>query len=163
MYNHQHRNLPLDTCVVDRATVAKLSTQQPAWFAIRCSGKIVVLRIKGDEQIEAGDAVVNPWVVETFNMSKGTAVNVEMVEVSTLGQRTEVELSFVAHYSLKHWDEVAYGGALSLPHIWTPVWQRTGKVALVENHCKLALFGSALCDGALIVIQTLDSLLVSPM
>lgn len=158
LYGHECSTLPLNSVAI--AAMHSCAEQQ-SWCAIRAGDAIVVLRVKIDSDVAGEDAVANLWVMDALKIRSGTLLSLELVELSTPVQDTVLELNFVAHISQKHWDEVPFNGPLIIPHIWSAIWPTGTKVSIIESHCKLVLMGTALCDGALIAVQALDSLLVS--
>lgn len=157
LYGHECPTLPLNSCAVRHEAAC---TAQRSWCTIQSNNTKVVLRVKGDADIELGDAVSNPWVLDALKLKHGTQVVLEPIDIFALVEPQSIVLEFMAYQSQKHWDEVAFSGHMVIPHTWTSSWPADTKVSLIEKHCQLALLCTAMCDGAAVAVQALDSLLV---
>lgn len=120
----------------------------------------IVLTVQDHSDIEAGDFVADPWVLDFLNAKPADRVSIEPIFVRSQISGREVELTFVAFQSQVNWDEVPQVGPMKIPYMWSSLWPEGCNLKALERNASMLLSGCVLCSGTLCCLRVLDSLMV---
>ena len=133
----------------------------------------VVLRVRAattTDEVAAGDLVAPQWALDVLGVAghggaRGAGVAVELLPPSVLQQLpplTEVHVTYVAHQSHRHWDEVATSTAFDAPGSWSSVWPGGVSKTVLSRMLPVMLRSrQVVVDRSVAVLDVLDVSMVS--
>lgn len=130
-------------------------------FLINHNNVTIALNKRISSHVADQDLVVHSWVMDFLNVKPSETLRVESVVLSPASSGCVVDLTFVAYQSRVNWDELPHIGTLHIPYTWSKIWPENYKRSVLERNASMLLHASVLCNGALICMKVLDSLMVN--
>ena len=151
-YDFNSPSLNLNSCLVN-------STSESTPYVL-LNGTVAVLA-NGNTKIRKEHVVLHQWILNTLKLERTDFLELSSLPLAELDQDITVSLRFDSFISLKQWDDFPTDGPLYLPHIWYKTWPEGLDKSIVEKSCSLLLLGTVLCNGAVVAIRYLDTVMVS--
>jgi hypothetical protein len=136
-----------------------VKSQQGSWQ----SSAIICVSIESSSEVEDGDMVVAEWVLGMLGIPHGNVAMAELTVPRVVDDSEVATVRFVyrGYQSHRHWDAVATSTPFYHPRGWSSEWPGVSS-SVVQKMLPLLLHSRRLLvDRSLIVVDVLDTSMVS--